>query len=308
MVLIGGFDRILLSASPRKYTLVEICLRVNKSVVLPPFTGKVAKSLLIIGNHKLYDIFEKPFMIEYGGVKINVPKPLRVTPLYIKNNGGIRYLWKKTIKGSQLKLGGNKLTCFKVGFEEGLEKDIYYAIAGMDGALLFDAQWFIESIRVEESFKLPSKTPNISLDNISGIRVFFRSPVKLVDPWKKTRFGRFLPIAGVLFAYNIGELLRLLKRDIEYWYVVSMVSAALRETHRIWETVRKVTYVYDGRELPALAGYATYIVDDEIINSVRGFKTFLENVIAHAIIMGIGSSRAIGLGHVDILLLSKNNY
>jgi len=307
MVLIGGFDRILLSAAPRKYTLIEVCLRTERSVILPPFTGKVSKSLLIIGNSKLYDVFEKSLTVEYDGVKIQVPKPLRVTPLYVKGNGNMIYLWKKTIDGPTLRLRGNKIACFKVGFEEGLEKDVYYAVAGMDGAVLFDSRWFIESIRVEKSFRLPSRSPEISLSNVSGIRIFFRSPIKLVDPWKKTRFGRFLPIAGILFAYNIGELLRLLKRDIEYWYVVSMVSAALRETHRIWDTVKKVTYVYDGKVLPALSGYATYLVDSEVIDSIKGFRTFLENIIAHAIIMGVGSSRAIGLGHVDISLLYKDN-
>ncbi len=307
MVLIGGFDRILLSASPRKYTLVEICLRAERNVILPPFTGKASKSLLIIGNSKLYDVFEKPLTVEYNSVKIQVPKPLRVTPLYVRGNGNTIYLWKKRIEGPPLRLRGNKIACFKVGFEEGLEKDIYYAVAGIDGAVLFDSRWFVESIRVEKSFRLPSQSPGVSLDNVSGIRIFFRSPIKLVDPWKKTRFGRFLPIAGVLFAYNIGELLRLLKRDIEYWYVVDMVSAALRETHRIWDTVKKTTYVYDGKELPALSGYTTYLVDNEIIDSIKGFKTFLENIIAHAIIMGVGSSRAIGLGHVDISFLYKNN-
>ena len=306
MVLIGGFDRILLSASPRKYTLIEVCLRVEKNVVLPPFTGKVPKSLLIIGNSKLYDIFEKPFIVEYDGAKIQVPKPLRVTPLYIRNNGDVKYLWKKKSGGPSLRLRRDTTVCFKIGFEEGLERDIYYAVAGMDNTVLFDSKWIIESVRVEKSFKLPSQYPGVSLENISGVRVFFRSPIKLVDPWKKTRYGRFLPIAGVLFAYNIGELLRLLKRDIEYWYVVSMVSAALRETHKIWETVKKTTYVYDGKELPALSGYATYLVDDEIINGIRGFRVFLENIIAHAMVMGIGSSRAIGLGHVDIYLLERN--
>ncbi len=307
MVLIGGFDRVLLSATPRKYSLIEVCLRVKDNVVLPPFTGKVSKSLLIIGNSKLYDIFEKPFIVEYDDIKIHVPKPLRVTPLYIKDNGKTRYLWKKTVKGPHIRLRKDRIACFKVGFEEGLEKEIYFAVAGMDGANLFDARWTIESIRVERSFNLPSRSPGILLENVSGIRVVFRSPIKLLDPWKKTRFGRFLPIAGVLFAYNIGELLRLLKRDLEYWYVVSMVSAALRETHRIWETVKKVTYVYDGKELPALSGYAVYLVDDEIIGNINGFKVFLENIIAHAIIMGVGSSRAIGLGHVDIDFLYKNN-
>ncbi len=214
---------------------------------------------------------------------------------------------EKTSKGPQLRLKENMIVCFKVGFEEGLEKDIYYAIAGMDGVILFDSRWFIESIKVERSFRLPSQVPGVSLDNVSGVRVFFRSPIKLVDPWRKTRFGRFLPIAGILFAYNIGELLRLLKRGIEYWYVVNMTSAALRETHRIWETVKKITYVYDGKELPALFGYATYLVDNEVIDSIRGFKVFLENIIAHAIVMGIGSSRAIGLGHVDISFLYRNS-
>ncbi len=306
MVLVGGFDRVLLSASPRKYTLVDVCLRVERSVVLPPFTGKVSKSLLIIGNSKLHDIFEKPFIVEYDGVRIQVPKPLRVTPLYIRGKNGVKYLWKRKKEGPSLRLGRDTVACFKIGFEEGLERDIYYAIAGMDSAVLFDSRWIIESVRVEKSFKLPSQYPGISLENISGIRIFFRSPIKLVDPWKKIRFGRFLPIAGVLFAYNIGELLRLLKRDIEYWYVVSMVSAALRETHKIWDTVRKTTYVYDGKELPALSGYATYLIDDEIVNGIRGFRVFLENIIAHAMVMGIGSSRAIGLGHVDIYLLERN--
>ena len=307
MVLYGGIDRLLLSASPRRYMLLEVCVTPSRRVILPPFTGKVVKSLFVKANNVLENIFSKPLVLEIDNVKVYVPKPIRVTPLYVRSsNGSTRFLWKKDLGGSKLCLRGGQEACFLVGFEEQLEEEVFKGIMGLDNVELFDAKWSVSQVKVVYNYKLPSSEHDVRLDNATGIRLVFKSPVKLVDPWVKSRYGRFLPLAGVVFSYNIGELLRLWRRNTDYWTIVSLVSAVLRETYRVLETAKVVTYVYDGKKLPGLGGYVTYKVDVELLNNIQGLKYLVENILAHAKIMGVGSSRAIGLGHVEIRLLHSS--
>ncbi len=307
MVIFGGIDRILLLASPRRYTLLEVCVEVDNRVRLPAFTGKVPKSLLIKANPSLEDVFSKPTVLQIGDMKITVPKPLRLTTLYISNGSrGKIFLWKKSLSNpNHLYLPPGKQACFLIGFDESIEETVYDALVGIDGLELFDAKWSLISLKVIESYKLPSRNHGINLEGVGAIRLIFRTPIKLVDPWAKSKYGRFLPLAGVVFSYNIGDLLRIWRRESGYWDIVSLVSASLRETYRILETARLVKYVYDGKELPALGGHVTYILDWEVINKVKGLKELIENILAHAKIMGVGSSRAIGLGHVEVQLLKQ---
>ncbi len=308
MVIFGGIDRLFLLASPRKYTLLEVCVEVDRKVKLPAFTGKVPKSLLIKSNPTLEEVFAKPTILEVDGIKITIPKPLRLTTLYINTSSGKVFLWKKSLNDrNHLYLPPNRDACFLVGFDETVEEAVYDAVMGLDRLELFDAYWSISSLKVLESYKLPSSSHGIRLEGVGAIRLVIRTPVKLVDPWAKSKYGRFLPLAGIVFSYNIGDLLRIWKRENGYWDLVGLVSASLRETYRILETAKPVKYVYDGKELPALGGSITYIVDWSIIDRVQGLKELLENIIAHAKIMGIGSSRAIGLGHVEIKLLTNND-
>lgn len=304
MVLYGGIDRLLLSASPRRYMLLEVCVKPSRRVVLPPFTGKVVKSLFVKANSVLENVFSKPLVLEVDNVRVHVPKPIRVTPLYVRSsNGGVRFLWKRDLGGVRLFLGEDREACFLVGFGEQLEEEIFKGVMGLDNVELFNAKWSVSQVRVIHNYRLPSREHGVRLDNATGIRLVFRSPVKLVDPWVKSKYGRFLPLAGVVFAYNIGELLRLWRRNTDYWAMVGLVSAVLRETYRVLETAKVTTYVYDGKKLPGLGGYITYRVDMELLENIQGLKNLVENIIAHARIMGVGSSRAMGLGHVEIKIL-----
>ena len=300
---------MLLSATPRRYMLVEVCVSPSRGVVLPPFTGKVVKSLFVKANSVLENVFSKPLVLKMDGVRINVPKPIRITPLYIRSgDNGVRFLWKRSPSGNKLFLREGQKACFLIGFEEQLEEEVFNGIIGMDNIELFDAKWSVDEVKVIHNYRLPSDEHGVRLDGTGGLRIVFRSPAKLVDPWVKSRYGRFLPLAGVVFSYNIGELLRLWRRNTDYWTIVDLVSATLPETYRVLETAKVVTYVYDGKQLPGLGGYITYKINRELLDSVEGLKQLIENIIAHARIMGVGSSRAIGLGHIEIRLLKNNTH
>ena len=153
--------------------------------------------------------------------------------------------------------------------------------------------------RYKEVF-LPTDTPPISLNKASYIMIEFRSPINIIDPFKRTKFRRFLPIAGYLFSYNIGELARLTRDNKLYWDLINYVSAALQETHNVWDTVRKIYYIYDGKEIPGLMGYVKYFVIHEVFDDFPSLKLLVENVLTHAVIMGVGAGRANGFGHVSV--------
>jgi hypothetical protein len=63
--------------------------------------------------------------------------------------------------------------------------------------------------------------------------------------------------------------------------------------------LRTAWYLYEGRLLPGLIGYIIYHVDETAQASSSHIET-LSHLLSHAAVMGAGSSRAAGFGHVEI--------
>ena len=293
MVLKVSLDnkRILLLSSPRRYSIAKIVVVPDRNQVIPSFSGKVVKTMLIKSDNRLEYVFTSREL---------QPKPIHITPLgYIGERGKVVYLWKKEESLSPLRVYGGEKYFFQIGFEESIEHLVLDAINGIDGLEVFGVKWYVMEIDYS-SIEIPSEKPEITIDGREYVKVELRSPANLIDPYKKTRFKRFLPLAGILFAYNIGEIARIIQRNDVYWSLVNTFNAVLQETHNVWETVKKVMYVYEGKALPGLIGYIKYYIDKEFLDRQEGLKKLIENTLIHATIMGIGSGRANGFGHVTI--------
>lgn len=286
--------RRLYESSPRKYGFIKVCVKPRDSVKLPVFTGKFVKSFLIEAGPKLGIIFE---------IRVQ-PKPIAITTLYRVFGDKRKFLWKIA--------GSNKVFVAKAGeklfFNIGCSEDVLSIILdtltsiGSNGVSLFNTKWFLEEIEftyynlpIRENESIPE---DFRVDNKKSIKVEFRTPILLLDPFKKSRKRRFLPTPANVFSYNIGDLLRL-ERNQEYFNTVILIEAILNETYNVLKTAKPVKYVYENKELPGLTGYVKYIIDWDLVNTTNS-KLLLENILIHASIMGIGSSRANGFGYVTI--------
>jgi len=319
MVLIASVDvsRVLPFSAPKEYYLVYVFLVPENDALLPSFSGKVVKTLLIKGNPRLEYVFES------SEVK---PKPIRCSPLGYLVRGKQIYLWKRVKSGSNgeasssfsginVSSGGLKASdsdgivgvtggreyFFILGFDETVKHLVFEAFMNIDGVIAYNTRWKLTRIEVN-CYPLPSMKPLVKLDGVDSVKVEFRSPVNIVDPYKPSRFRRFLPLAGFLLSYNIGEIARMDRDKREYWDLINIVSAVLQETHNLWDTVKRVYYLYDGKAIPGLTGYIKYYVAWETLEKNPNLKLLVENVLSHAIIMGVGAGRANGFGHVTVKL------
>ena len=282
-----GRDRFVLFSSPRSYYLARVYVSPSCDAVIPPFSGKVSKSLLIKANSKLSSIFE--------GSNIK-PKPIRVSPLAFNGT----YLWVKAgKKHKHLTVVSKCKYFFYVGFDETIAHMVFEAFKNMNNIELFNTKWKLLDVTYFKE-EIPSKTSKINLNNTEKIVVKLESPVNLIDPFKKTRYKRFIPLAGTVFAYNIGEISRILQRNTYYWQLINLTNTILQETANIWETVKKVFYIYEGKKIPGLAGTIEYKINKKILEKIRETKTLIENILTHAQIMGVGSGRANGFGHITV--------
>ena len=264
-------------------------------VVLPPFTGKVVKSLLIRGFGGLEDVFS-------GGFN---PKPIHVSPLYYRG----RWLWKRGSSGRPISLKCGSDPIFYVGFREDVADSVFDSVMGINNIELFNAKWSILSIDVEK-YELPVRNSTLDFDRYDRIIVEFNSPAILVDPYKASPSNpRYLPLAGVLFSYNIGDLLRMHRREhrweAKYWVTVDIVNAALHEHRRILNYIKSIEYNYDGKIGVGVGGKAMYYVVRRILREWSWVRQLLESILIHAKVMGVGSSRANGFGHISVRIEDK---
>ncbi len=287
--LVGS--RRLFSSSPRKYYSADVVMRVSDGCVLPPFTGKVVKSLLMKASPDLQVVFESMYR----------PKPISISTLVKLADGRRVYLWKRSDSNMVMKLDPGDRVGFHVGFTEDVADKVLDALGGLDGVELFKAKWFLEEYSLE-TYELPAREEDIPREYRVGtdywVKVEFRTPTLFLDPYKASKIKRFLPLPGIVFSYNIGELLRM-EKNAEYIRMVDHMNALLNEPYTILETVKVVKYLYDGMSLPGVTGYAKYMIDYEYMVLTESVE-FLENILLHAAVMGVGTSRANGFGYVTI--------
>ncbi len=276
---------------PRKYYSCTVWLVADREIIAPPFTGKLVKTLLINSNPKLQEVF---------GDSGKRPKPLHITPLgKISRGGRVRFLWKSSGKQGVITISPREKYFISLGFSEEVFKQVFDALISLQGVEVYGAKWSIVEYSLMQH-AIPSSETRIKIDRLESITVEFRTPANLVDPYKKSRFKRFLPLPGILFSYNIGELLEADRSSPVYMNAVNLVNRVLNETYSVLDTVKKTMYIYDGDEIPGIIGYVKYFIDWNFID--EDVKFFIENILEHASVMGVGSGRANGFGHITIKL------
>ena len=289
--------RKLFETSPRNYYFGYVKLVPDKDVLLPPFTGKVVKSLLIQANPSIEEVFSGRY----------TPKPIHVSTL-IRIDGSSRrvYLWKRYGSKQELtmRLGTGQTTMFYIGFTEDIAHKVINALMNLNDIELFNAKWSLIEYGVEK-YSLPAEhiPGQFSIDNAVAIKVEFRTPTLLLDPYKTSKYKRFLPLPGIVFSYNVGDLLRM-ERNRDYIETINLLNAVLNETYSALETVKPIMYIYEGKGYPAITGYIKYMIDWDLVEKT-GAQKLLENIIVHASIMGVGTSRANGFGHVTIKIIRE---
>ncbi len=289
--------RKLFEASPREYNLARVIVVPENDVLLPPFTGKAVKSMLIKANPSLTMIFES---------EMN-PKPIRISTMARSDDGVVHYLWKIAGKNNSIsmRLAMGERAWFYVGFTGDVSHAIIDALNNIDGITLFGVRWRLVEYSME-TYWLPTDNPppEFRIDDAQAVKVEIRTPALLLDPYKESVYRRFLPLPGIVFSYNVGDLLRM-KRGRDYILMVDSITMAMNETYSILNTVKAVKYVYGQKILPGLIGYAKYMIDKNILEQYQGLKLFIENLLIHAHVMGIGTSRANGFGHVTIKVIPE---
>ncbi len=288
--------RLLFSAPPRTYYVARVGVVVSRHAVLPPFTGKVVKSLLIKSCPELEKVFRE-------GVPGH-PKPIHVTPLgYTGRDGKKVFLWKHTGREEKvMEAVPDKRYFFVVSYSEEIADIVPEALFGINDIELFNTRWTLTSIKID-SVSLPSRNPPISLSGVVAVKILMRTPVQPLDPYRKTIYKRLNIAPGILLSYNAGEITRMYRRGPEYWRVLDILNYVLTESKAFWKTVKQVDVIYDNKIIPALTGYAKYWVNLE--NTSNDEKLLVENILSHATVMGVGSSRSIGLGHIEIKIIRK---
>ncbi len=289
--------RRLYETKPRNYYYGVVKLTPDNNVLLPPFTGKVIKSLLIKANPAIEEIFSGRY----------TPKPIHVSTLIrIRDNGRYMYLWKKygPEQDISMRLGIGQTAMFHIGFTEDVSHKVIDALMNLDGVELFNARWNVIEYEVEKINLPTTDIPRqYSLDDAIAIKVEFRTPTLFLDPYKPSRYKRFLPLPGIVFSYNVGDLLRM-ERGSDYIETINLLNALLNETYSALETVKPIMYIYEGKGYPAVIGYIKYMIDWDLVEKTKAQK-LLENILVHASIMGIGTSRANGFGHVTIKIIRE---
>jgi len=290
-LIIASLDgkRLLYSAPPQRYYVAEVGVVVSNPAVLPSFTGKAVKSLLIKSNPELEKVFKEGLP--------DHPKPIHVTPIgYRDEKGRVIYLWKK---GSDkiMVVEPDKHYFFTVAYSEEIAKAVSEALLGLNDIELFNTRWIITDLNISYTV-LPSDDPPIKLDDTVAVKIMLRTPVQPIDPYRKSMYKRLNIMPGVFFSYNAGEITRMYKRGPEYWRVLDILNYVLIESKTYWKTIRQVDVQYDNKQIPALTGYVKYWVNLE--NTSKTEKLLVENILSHAEIMGAGSSRSIGLGHIQV--------
>jgi len=269
---------------------VEVKLTRPQAIVAADYTAKLVKSLLVSAAPGLRDVFAP----EKGPHR---PKPVHVSPPLVDGGGRPMAVYPSAMgrrpsgpRAVVLEKGFR----FHLGYREELEPLVLEAVQGLSAgaSARFSGQWVeARAVSIRAAFELDTEDSDpLPLENGQRVSVSFLSPALPRDPWGVSRFRRLVPASIYVFSLNAYEIAR--EVGASYWEALSAV-AGLVEAHTTAAETKRVWYLYGGRWLPALGGRAAYYASG-------GGNRLLKKVLAHAAIMGVGSGRAAGFGHIAL--------
>ena len=261
------------------FSVVRVSVAASRGVLVGSFSGVFVRELVLRNCSVLRD------------------RIFYVSPLGVFRGGSVVYLWNRIARGRARLVRvfpGRKYFFTFSGKADVCKRFLDCAVSS--GEFYWDGvRFFISEIEVS-NYEFPLENPPVSLDDVSTVKVEFRTPVIVADVFEDE--ARFLPDPGYLFSRNIGELYKP-GRD-KYLFLVNMVSAVLQETHNVWSTVRPVKCFVEDRVVDALTGYVKFFLDRNMLEKYGWLKEFLENILTYAEVVGAGLRRDIGFGKVTI--------
>ncbi len=250
-------------------------------------------------------LFVRRLLLEcsrYAALALNKsggPKPLSVSPLYRVNGRRLEALYPRVRgdgSGVYPVVHEGDTLFFEVGSEPGylrVHEELAECLKG--GVILTIGDLYVRVSLVRDEDVIAYREggePPIRLQPGSKIRLVIASPAQLVtvarpgSPWRI-----LIPAPFYLFSLNAlelhggsvsGALASLLRVD----ETLSPAQSVLSTTNVVRFILRK------GRVEPGLIGYVNVYVLDAPRESIEE----AERVLAHALVMGVGVSRGIGLG------------
>ena len=167
------------------------------------------------------------------------------------------------------------------------------------------------------SSELEVRTENIEIEKLNSIRakvgrifrISFLSPALISVPQR----GKYLKTSGIKRRYRLFPDIALILMLLSYDARINGLSLASSTPNEIFKwayraiaevdySTKPVTVLYDYKDIPVtergFMGYAIYeILDDK-------YRDDVERLLGYASVFGIGKSRSIGFGHIDIRSIS----
>jgi len=275
----------------------------------PLFTGKLVKSMIIDALPELKVLFNKS-----SGVQ---PKLIHVSPLFQFNGGGIRCIYSGTSGYLGKRKPAPKITIngkyrFYIGFVEdgsvGFDA-VYNALMGISGRHQFSNRTFeaeLLSLRTVDVEREASRAlEGMQVSGGGKVRLVFSSPTMLRDPFRTDNHKSLVPSPLNIFSTPIYIYLylsgKLTQRRL--YKLAIIIHRVINEAHTIHDTVKKVWVYYEPRKnpVPALIGYANLYLNTSYYEKYMlryDLPELLKEVFKLSMILGIGTSRAAGFGHV----------
>lgn len=283
------------------YRLVKVRLRYEgEKLRYRDYTAKIVKSILIEANPALKPAFED---------NKDAVKQIHITPLFAMGRDGREKCLYSRVRGSKVYnvvLSRDTHFYFYIGFNAHLyERDVFKALMSLpveipvrERRVAFNIGGYelVRSLDLSNYRNVRKNVQNWTC--AKSIKVVFKTPTLIRDPYTAGR-RRFLPLAGWLFSINALDLFggRTARR------IIKGLNYLLRESYTALETVRITHYIYEGKPKPALIGYIKYFLDTMRLTPSKAIALEkLPLIMEHAQILGAGTGRAAGFGHIEITL------
>jgi len=299
---------------------VKVHVSFSRDFVVKDYTGKLVKSLLISGHPPLEKVFARG-----AGFP---PKPIHVSPLYTDTEKGVRAVYSRWVAKDLMvrgpasaadvrpvRLTAERMYFFYVGTSAELLGKVLAALAEVSRFTFGHVEVEVSRLSYEVSYvnvEREAEETRKAIESTGQLKVVFESPTLLRDPLALygSRFKLLIPLPEAVLAtplmmylLDTGRYRRSLLIKLAIY-----IRSALSIPYSAMGTTRVVWYVYNGKLLPAMIGYAKYHVNPDAVarssaKLLSKYSLDLLDCIAKAValskVYGAGGGRASGFGHIS---------
>ncbi len=280
------------------YTLYKIAFTVDKPVIYTDYTGKLVKTILARASRRLAEIIASRNPRE--------PKPVSISPVYIEDEKTLKALYPRARgprePGGSVTLHPGRSYTFYLAAASPAEDAVQEALINLFAGVEVEtrvSKTLVQARRMETLARYsPHTGPLYQLEPGSWVKIVLSSPTTPSTPLLPgSRVKRLTPAPTHLLGANLLALYR--QPSISLLQALELLTPPPDTRGKLWTT----WYIYDGKPLPGLAGYIVYQVDPTARLPEKDLEDRLETLahtLSHAAVMGVGTSRATGLGRAFI--------